>query len=133
MQCSPTMTERGSGAIVNISSGVAAHPSGPPYAALHAEHGATLYGTSKAALERLTSGLAAEVYAHGVAVNALSPVAAVATPGVDALGESIGMDPSMLEPMEQMVEAALALCTIDAEQITGRAMTSAAGPGRARP
>ncbi len=121
----PAMSERGHGAIVNISSGVAAHPDGPPYSALHAEHGATLYGTSKAALERLTSGLAAEVFARGVAVNALSPVAAVATPGVDALGDSIGMDASQLEPMEQMVEAALALCTIGPAQITGRAMTSA--------
>jgi citronellol/citronellal dehydrogenase len=120
------MTQRGRGSILNISSGVAAHPDGPPYSALHAEHGATLYGASKAALERLTSGLAAEVFAHGVAVNALSPVAAVATPGVAALGDSIGMDASQLEPMEQMVEAALALCTVDASRITGRALTSAA-------
>jgi len=120
----PDMRERGRGAIVNISSGTAAHPTGPPFSEFHAEHGATLYGTSKAALERLTSGLAAEVFAHGVAVNALSPVAAVATPGAEAMG-LLPEDPDQVEPMEQMVEAALALCTVGADRLTGRAMTSA--------
>jgi NAD(P)-dependent dehydrogenase (short-subunit alcohol dehydrogenase family) len=121
----PDMTGRGRGAILNISSGVAAHPDGPPYSTFHSAHGATLYGTSKAALERLTTGLAAEVFAHGVAVNALSPVGAVATPGVEALGESIGMNTDVMEPVEQMAEAALALCTVGAGRITGRALTSA--------
>jgi len=121
----PTMRERGRGAILNISSGVAAHPTGPPFPPFHVEHGATLYGASKAALERLTSGLAAEVFPHGIAVNALSPVAAVATPGAEAMG-LLPADPSLVEPMEQMVEAALALCTVAPDRVTGRAHTSAA-------
>lgn len=120
----PNMRRRGRGWILNISSVVAAHPPGPPFPPFHAEHGATLYGASKAALERLTSGLAAEVYPHGVAVNALAPVAAVATPGAEAMG-LLPQDPSLVEPMEQMVEAALALCGVGADRVTGRSLTSA--------
>jgi len=119
----PDMCRRGQGWIVNISSAVAAHPPGPPYSSFHAEHGATLYGASKAALERLTTGLAAEVFAHGVAVNALSPVAAVATPGAEAMGRL--PDPEHIEPVEQMAEAVLALSTVGADRLTGRTLTSA--------
>ena len=36
----------------------------------------------KAALERFSTGLAAEVYDDNIAVNALSPSRVVATPGV---------------------------------------------------
>ena len=121
----PDMTARGRGAIVNISSRVAAHPDGPPYSSFHADNGATLYGTSKAALDRLTTGLAAEVFAAGIAVNSLSPVGAVATPGVIAMGLTPA-DPDDVEPVEQMAEAALALCTSGAARMTGRVATSAA-------
>jgi citronellol/citronellal dehydrogenase len=120
----PEMIRRGGGAILNISSGVSAHPDGPPYSSFHADGAATLYGASKAALERLTSGLAAEVFASGVAVNALSPVAAVATPGVEAMG-LLPEDPDHVEPVEQMAEAALALCTAGVGRVTGRTLTSA--------
>jgi NAD(P)-dependent dehydrogenase (short-subunit alcohol dehydrogenase family) len=121
----PAMQAAGRGAIVNISSGVSAHPEGPPYSSFHADNGATLYGTSKAALERLTTGLAAEVFADGIAVNAVAPVWAVATPGVIAMGLTPD-DPAYVEPVEQMAEAALALCAVDAGQMTGRCLTSAA-------
>jgi citronellol/citronellal dehydrogenase len=117
----PEMRGRGSGWILNISSVVAEHPTGPPYPAFHVEHGATLYGLSKAALERMTTGLAAEVSRDGVAVNALSPVAAVATPGAVAMG-LVPEDPAHVEPVEQMAEAALALCTT--RDLTGRVVTS---------
>jgi len=120
----PDMVRAGRGSILNLSSQVSAHPPGPPYPAFHAENGATLYGTSKAALERMTSGLAAEVFKHGVAVNALAPVGAVATPGVEAMG-LLPDDPAHVEPVEQMAEAALALCTAGPDRLTGRALTSA--------
>ena len=121
----PGMVARGRGHIVNISSTVVDHPVGPPYSTFHAEHGATLYGASKAALERMTTGLAAEVHRHGVAVNVVSPVAAVATPGVLALGLMPDAD-THVEPLEQMVEATLALATGDPQTLTGRVVTSAA-------
>lgn len=121
----PGMTGRGHGHIVNISSTVVDHPVGPPYSTFHAEHGATLYGASKAALERMSTGLAAEVHRHGVAVNVVSPVAAVATPGVLALGLMPDAD-THVEPLEQMVEATLALATGDPGNLTGRVVTSEA-------
>ena len=121
----PGMVARGRGHIVNISSTVVDHPVGPPYSTFHAEHGATLYGASKAALERMSTGLAAEVHRHGVAVNVVSPVAAVATPGVLALGLMPDGD-THVEPLEQMVEATLALATGDPQALTGRVVTSEA-------
>jgi hypothetical protein len=60
-----------------------------------------------------------------VAVNAVAPVWAVATPGVIAMGLTPD-DPRHVEPVEQMAEAALALCAVDAERLTGRCLTSAA-------
>jgi NAD(P)-dependent dehydrogenase (short-subunit alcohol dehydrogenase family) len=121
----PGMCERGAGWILNVSSEVSHHPPGPPFPAFHAEHGATLYGASKAALERMTTGLAAEVHRRGVAVNSLAPVAAVATPGAIAM-DLLPDDPAHVEPVEQMAEAALALCTGDPAALTGRVTTSAA-------
>ena len=119
----PGMRDRHQGWIVNISSMVTEQPIGPPFTPFHAEHGATLYGASKAALERMTTGLAAEVYRHDIAVNVVSPVAAVATPGVAALGLMPG-DDTHVEPVEQMVEAVLALATADVTTLTGWIGTS---------
>jgi NAD(P)-dependent dehydrogenase (short-subunit alcohol dehydrogenase family) len=121
----PGMRERGRGWIVNLSTMVVEHPAGPPYSAFHAEHGATLYGASKAALERISTGLAAEVHRHGIAVNVVAPVAAVATPGVVAMGLMPG-DDTHVEPVEQMAEAVLALATGDPATLTGRIVTSEA-------
>ena len=119
----PAMRDRNVGWIVNISSMVTQQPIGPPFTPFHAEHGATLYGASKAALERMSSGLAAEVHRHGIAVNVVSPVAAVATPGVVALGLMPG-EHTHMEPVEQMAEAALALATASAATLTGWIGTS---------
>ena len=57
------MLARKSGAIVNISSGAAIGPGRGPYKT-PPMRGGTLYGAEKAALERFTQGLAAEVYAE---------------------------------------------------------------------
>jgi NAD(P)-dependent dehydrogenase (short-subunit alcohol dehydrogenase family) len=121
----PGMCERGGGHVVNLSTAVVAHPEGPPFPTFHAEHGATLYGATKAALERMSTGLAAEVHRHGVAVNVVLPVAAVATPGTEALG-LVPTSGTRVEPVEQMAEAVLALATGDPATLTGRIVTSAA-------
>lgn len=60
----PGMLERGYGRIVNVSS-----VTGP----LVAIPGAVPYGAAKAALEGMTRGLALEVAARGVTVNAVAP------------------------------------------------------------
>jgi citronellol/citronellal dehydrogenase len=72
------MRDNGRGWILNISSLAARHPAFPP--SRWATHGGTVYGTCKAALERFSTGLAAELYDDNIAVNALSPRRVVPTP-----------------------------------------------------
>lgn len=101
----PGMYARGGGAVLNISSRASEHPPGPPYDPVYLR-GFTAYGACKAALERLTTALAAEAHPHGVRANTLAPQDNVATPGAGAhdLVEEFALeDPSV------MAEAALAL------------------------
>jgi NAD(P)-dependent dehydrogenase (short-subunit alcohol dehydrogenase family) len=114
------MMPRKSGAIINISSAAAIGPGRGPYDKLRRGRGGTLYGAEKAALERFTQGLAAEVYDSGVSVTCLSPSLVVATPGVlhHKLVRS-AEDPNT-EPVSLMADAALGLATEPQEQITGR-------------
>jgi NAD(P)-dependent dehydrogenase (short-subunit alcohol dehydrogenase family) len=122
----PGMRARGAGWIVNVSSATSHHPHGPPFRrGSEPTATATIYGASKAALERFTTGLAAEVHGDGIAVNAVSPVAAVRTPGADALVAGI-MDarPELVEPVELMAEASLVLATCDPATCTGRILLS---------
>jgi citronellol/citronellal dehydrogenase len=113
----PGMCERGSGWILNISSRAALHPALPP--AERALRGGTVYGMCKAAIERFSTGLAAELYASGVAVNALSPSKVVPTPGTLFHHLTTNEDPNA-EPPAVMAEAALALCHAPAAERSGR-------------
>jgi citronellol/citronellal dehydrogenase len=115
----PSMRERRYGQILNISSGAARHPQGPPYGR-RAGRGGTVYGMCKAALERFTSGLAAEVHDDGIAVNCLSPAGVVLTPGVAHHRLVPPGREDMAEPVELMAEAALALVSGDPATLTGR-------------
>jgi citronellol/citronellal dehydrogenase len=120
----PEMRARKRGWIVNLSSASSMHPKGPPYSAAISST-ITVYGASKAALERITTGLASEVYADGIAVNSIAPVAAVRTPGAEALvGELMRTNPELVEPVEWLAEAVLALATCDPRTCTGRILYS---------
>ncbi len=114
----PSMRERKQGWILNISSGAARHPVGPPFQRGMA--GGAVYGMCKAALERFSTGLAAEAYEDNIAVNALSPTGLVATPGVVHHKLDKLVPKELHEPMERMVEAAYALCTGDPQVLTGK-------------
>lgn len=114
----PPMRAKRSGWIVNISSATAEHPKAP-YNDFERTGGAHLYGASKAALNRLTIGIAAELATAGVAVNTLAPNAAVITAAVRMTGADKWIRPEMIEPVEAMAEAALALASCDAA-FTGR-------------
>jgi citronellol/citronellal dehydrogenase len=118
----PAMRERHEGWVVNISSATSKHLQGPPFdSGFKLGFTTTTYGASKAALERYTTGLAAEVYGDGIAVNTLAPVAAVRTPGADTLvGDVLDAHPSIVEPLELFVEATLVLATADPQRVTGR-------------
>ncbi|MCP3856587.1 MAG: SDR family NAD(P)-dependent oxidoreductase [Actinomycetia bacterium] len=113
-----SMIERGGGAIVNISSKAGLHPDGPPFP--ERAGGSAVYGMVKAALERFTTGLAAEVSRHGISVNALSPTSIVATPGV-VHHQLITPDREhLIEPESVMAAAALELAAGDPGVLTGR-------------
>jgi NAD(P)-dependent dehydrogenase (short-subunit alcohol dehydrogenase family) len=112
----PGMRARSWGAILNISSKGALHPAGPPFGT---GPGTTVYGMVKAALERFTTGLAAEVCADNVRVNVLSPTSIVPTPGVTHHKLLTPEREPLAEPIEVMAAAALALVT-DPPGLTGR-------------
>lgn len=113
----PGMRARGAGWIVNLSSATTVPPPGPPWSEFARTSGT--YAASKAALERLTVGLAAELYDDRIAVNTLAPVAAVYTEAAAQMGK-MPTDPSQIEPEEVIAEAALALSTCDPAALTGR-------------
>jgi len=113
----PGMRERGSGWILNISSGAARHPVMPPTG--WAGRGGTVYGMCKAAIERFSTGLAAELYQDNIAVNALSPNKVVPTPGTIFHRLTTPDDPDAESPAV-LAEAALMLCQGDPRVLTGR-------------
>jgi citronellol/citronellal dehydrogenase len=116
----PDMIERGSGAIVNISSVGAIGPGRGPYPNAHRRVGGTMYGASKAAVERFTQGLAEEVYNSGISVTCYSPGIGVATEGTVHFGLSKSLDDPDREPMSMMTRAALLLATEPLDKVTGR-------------
>lgn len=114
------MIPRGSGAIVNISSGAAIGPGRGPYADQEA-HGGVMYGATKAALERFTQGLAQEVSQYGgIAVTAVSPSKVVPTPGTVHFKLVTGADDPKGEPPILMAKAALLLASEPAAKVNGR-------------
>jgi citronellol/citronellal dehydrogenase len=113
----PGMRAKGRGWILNISSIAARHPAMPPTG--WASRGGTVYGMCKAAIERFSTGLAAELYADDIAVNALSPTKVVPTPGTIFHHLTSEDDPNS-EPPSVMAEAALRLCSAEPKSLTGR-------------
>ena len=71
----------------------------------------------KAALERFSTGLAAELYDDNIAVNALSPTRVVPTPGT--IFHHLTTEATPAEPPAVMAEAALPLCHPE-PKLTGR-------------
>jgi NAD(P)-dependent dehydrogenase (short-subunit alcohol dehydrogenase family) len=114
----PIMRAHGGGWILNISSATSTLPEGPPFRDFDAL--SVLYGSTKAALERMTAGLAAALNTDGIWVNSMAPVGAVPTEGTEALGVVPEEALREAESREAMAEAALALCVTRDPALTGR-------------
>ncbi|OMC09560.1 MULTISPECIES: SDR family NAD(P)-dependent oxidoreductase [unclassified Mycobacterium] len=112
----PAMRERGRGWILNVTSVGGDLPPGPPFSDFDRAAGFGIYGTAKAALNRLTKSLAAELYDDGIAVNAAAPSNPVATPGAGALD----LAKTDTEGIELITETVFRLCTGDPKTMTGR-------------
>jgi len=108
----PSMIERKSGNIINISS----------IGALGGSH----YGATKRAVEAMTIGLANEMRENGIAVNCMKPVRGIDTPGVRyprAQGQVGGADFRPLgarTPPDSYVEAAILLAMQTPDRFTGQ-------------
>jgi NAD(P)-dependent dehydrogenase (short-subunit alcohol dehydrogenase family) len=127
----PGMVSRGQGWILNITSKQARHPLGPPYPEW-ASDGSVPYGMCKAALDRMTTGLAAELHGTGVSVNALGTSGLVLTPGVAVVSPHTPEN-ATVEPDEAMADAALLLCSAPPGEVTGRIVYSMELLGRPLP
>ncbi|MCU1374908.1 MAG: gno [Actinomycetia bacterium] len=118
----PGMQAAGEGWIVNLSSGSARHWEGPPFTMGAQGSTLTIYGASKAALNRITNGLGAELSGTGIRVNTVEPRAAVLSEGAaELVGKTL--KPEQIESMEAMVEGVMAVCDCP-EDFTGRVTVS---------
>lgn len=118
----PSMVARRRGRIVNVASGVGLDGSPPPFG--------SAYGTSKAAIVRLTEALAVETAEHGIAVFAINP-GWMSTAMTDYLAQSeAGQQwtpwaPSVFGteahvPIERSADLVLTLALGKADILTGR-------------
>ena len=112
----PAMRKRGRGWVLNVTSVGGDLPEGPPFSEFDRTAGFGVYGTAKAALNRLTKSLAAELYNDGIAVNAAAPSNPVATEGAGALD----LAKTDTEDIELITQTALTLVTGDPTSMTGR-------------
>jgi NAD(P)-dependent dehydrogenase (short-subunit alcohol dehydrogenase family) len=118
----PGMRDAGAGWIVNITSSGARLTDGPPFNL--GPQGSTMevYGATKAALNRITAGLAGDLYGTGIRVNAVGPRVAVMSEGfASAAGTS--WESGYFESKEEIVEAVAALCACPPD-VTGRVAVS---------
>jgi NAD(P)-dependent dehydrogenase (short-subunit alcohol dehydrogenase family) len=118
----PGMIERGWGRIVNVTSESAIGPGAAPWSGELV--GDTAYGAQKAAIERLTQGLAQEVYANGVGVAAIAPSLIVPSPGALANAQITGADDPRAEDPAYMPEAIRVLVSDPLERMAGRVVYS---------
>ena len=108
------MRAMGAGWIVNLTSVGATVIEGPPFHLGPQGSRMEVYGATKAALNRMTVGLAADLYGTGIRVNAIGPRVAVRSEGMaELMGDSLPSE--LFESVEEITEAVVALCDCDTE------------------
>lgn len=110
----PHMKRQGAGWILNLGS-VSAEAPVRPFMEMEATAGLAVYAAVKAAIHRLTQGMAVELMESNIAVNVVSPSGAIRTPGAS------GLIPEGFpgEPVEHLAATALDLVHAPASERTG--------------
>ncbi|MGF7148186.1 NAD(P)-dependent dehydrogenase (short-subunit alcohol dehydrogenase family) [Sphingomonas zeicaulis] len=111
----PRLRAAGGGWIVNIGS-VTALPPIRPYLDYARAGGDTVYAAVKAALNRFSQGLAAELVDANIAVNVVAPSTAIRTPGAAQLIP----EGYPTEDVAYLAETVLDMCHLPAAERTGR-------------
>lgn len=111
----PSMMERRKGSIINLSSIQAT------YRATRPARTGIAYGVSKAAIERFTWGVAAEVEKFNIAVNCVKPRGSIKTEGMELLNPD--SDGSDWDPPDRLLRAVAFLAGQDASGVTGSVAT----------
>lgn len=126
----PHMRGIGGGAIINVSSGASRGPGPGPYK--QASRGGTPYGYSKAALERLTQGMAAELCEDNISVNAIMPAHQIWVGGTVYVQQQNNPDFANIDLTGKrkdgtiMGDACAAIIRADHADFTGRVLTDEA-------
>ena len=109
-QALPGMRERHWGRILNLTTEMVQQPSAPYPGPAKLVHALAAYGASKAAFDRYTLGLAAELQGSGIQVNALAPFRIALSENAEAVArQMLEQHPEWIEPVEMMAEAAYLL------------------------
>lgn len=103
------MAERGGGAIFNMSSGLARSPA-PPTAGTDEQRGpsSAIYGATKAAMDRWSAGVAAELYEQQIAIISIYPGFTLTETMKQRMPP--GADTSRMERPETAAKAIARLC-----------------------
>lgn len=122
----PRMMQRGSGRIVNLSSGAATFPIEDDFDAIIN----SAYMSSKAAINRFTEALAAEARPHGVFAFAISPGTVKTDMSLVAFADKWD-DPDFWSPSELPAELVAYIGTGVLDDCTGRYIRAAVDDWRA--
>jgi citronellol/citronellal dehydrogenase len=110
----PTMIKNKKGSIINVSSVGADHRTNKTDQA---------YGMAKAAIERFTYGLAAEMAEHNIAINCVKPRGAIGTEGVRLWNAVRHTEDRGWDTTEMIEKATLFLAQQDAKGLSGTVST----------
>lgn len=106
-QALPAMQARRWGRIVNLTTEMTRQPPAPYPGPAKLVHALVTYGASKAAFDRYSIGLAAELQGSGICVNALAPFRIALSENAEAVARQMVVQyPDWVEPLEMMAEAA---------------------------
>ncbi|HSX78596.1 MAG TPA: SDR family NAD(P)-dependent oxidoreductase [Candidatus Saccharimonadia bacterium] len=120
----PAMLQQQQGWVINVSSHAAVFPGPGPYTDV-APTRAFMYAATKAALERLTQGLAMEYQDQGISFNVLSPVGRIRTPGNVFGMTKPGETPEPFEEAIAMGKSAVFICSQNPRTFTGNILFDA--------